>query len=112
MDSKGNGLGRCRKVTLGINLKKAKQLNLSLFSHKNEYRSTDLHINLLIDEWARWEPWEEWEACSADCGIGTKRRTRKCSKQSTSNNDEECSIDGSSKDHYKNCEVPCNEKGN
>ena len=24
MDSKGNGLGRCRKVTLGINLKKAK----------------------------------------------------------------------------------------
>lgn len=56
---------------------------------------------LLVD--GKWGPFGDYSTCSADCGGGKKKRTRKCNKPAPAFGGKNCV--GSNEE-----EIPCNEQ--
>jgi len=54
-----------------------------------------------------WPPWSEWSLCSATCGEGSRRRTRRCSQGEDANGVNPCGEGDDSQDEVCDSGAPC-----
>ena len=60
-------------------------------------------MQIMLSKDGNWGGWGEWSRCSANCGIGERKRIRKCDNPRTQGEGKYCSHDGSRSDQIEDC---------